>query len=40
MKLGAMTYHLGKAKLKEVAVAKASEVCPEGKEGLPAPVSF
>ena len=34
-----MTYHLGKAKLKEVAVANASDVCPDGKDGLPALVS-
>ncbi|GAB2971716.1 hypothetical protein GCM10027049_01630 [Mucilaginibacter puniceus] len=27
-----ITYHFGKDKLKEVAVAKAIEVCPDGKE--------
>jgi hypothetical protein len=35
-----MTYHFGKAKLKDVAVENASEVWPEGNDGLPAPVSF
>jgi hypothetical protein len=37
---GAITYHFGKAILKDVAVAKAVDVCPDGKDGLPPEVSF
>lgn len=37
---GAITYHFGNAILTDVAVAKASEVCPEGNDGLPACVDF
>lgn len=37
---GATTYHFGNEILSDVAVAKASEVCPEGNDGLPACVTF
>lgn len=30
------TYHLGKDKVKAVAIEKASEVCPDGNDRLPA----